>query len=880
MRKRIRGFVSPVLGLALVALAFAGCGELTGPKSPSTPLNVTATLLPGGNSVQVSWTPSPQNDGVVSYNIFRNGTKVGESTSTSYTDTGLAQQLTYKYTVSANCSSGVISDPSPESAAATVTTADLTPPTVISHAPVSNATGVSASATVTVIFSEPMDPGTINATTITLKVTSTGAAIPGTVAFTAATRTAVFTPTNALPNPVGITATVNTGAKDLAGNRLASDVTWTFTTADQTPPTVLSITPADGTTAPPSVVFFITFSEAMDATTINATNITLKVASSGAAVAGNVNYNTGNHIATFTPLQTLAQNATYTLTVSGAVKDAAGNQMGTAVSSSINTKDETPPTVISTVPADGATGISVSAPITAKFSEPMEIASINGSTFTLKTTSGSTPVAGTVTFDNPSSTATFTPAAPLSSTTSYTATITTGVRDVSANNMTANKVWTFTTGDATAPTVVSVSPAAGATGVSATTTVQLTFSEAMATATINSANVILKNTATGAVIPATVSYSGNVATITPSSALSGGVQYTDSVTTGVTDAAGNPLASPFTSKFTVESTPPSVLSISPPDGSINISTSPTIQVAFSEPMDQATINSATITLKNTATNALVTTTVVYIAGTSSATITPSGPLSNATNYTITVTTGVKDVAGNAMAAPVTAKFTTIPIPDTTAPTIISRSPAAGATGVATNAFVTITFSEPMDQATINSTNFKVTDSLSAPVAGTVSYDGPSNTAKFTPTSPLNNSAKYTVTVTTGVKDLAGNPLAVQSVSTFTTIADTTAPTILAFSPANSATGVARNTAITVTFSEAMDQSTITSANIKLTVTAGGATVSGNVSYNTTSHVATFTPTANLDPNTNYTFTVTTGVKDAAGNAKVSNEVITFTTGAT
>ena len=881
-RKRMRGLVSPVIAFALVAMAFAGCGELTGPKSPSTPSNVTATLLAGGTSVRVSWTPSPQNDGVVSYNILRNGTKIGESTTTSFTDINLAQLQTYKYTVSANCTAGVISDASAESAAATVTTRDITPPTVISHAPVTGAQGVSASATVTVVFSEPMDPATINTTTINLKVTG-GAAIPGTIVFTPATRTAVFTPNTGMPNPANITATVTTGAKDLAGNGLAADVAWGFTTADQSPPTVLSTTPANGTTAPPSVIFFVSFSEAMDATTINATNITLKVTSSGAAVAGNVNYNTTTHIASFTPNQTLAQNIAYTLTISGAVKDVAGNQMGTPVSVTITTLDVTPPTVASTVPADGATGVSVSAPITATFSEPMEIASINASTFTLKTTSGGTAVPGTVTYNNTNSTATFTPTSALSSTTSYTATITTGVRDVSANNMAANKVWTFTTADIVPPTVLSVSPANVAIGVSIATSVQVTFSEPMAPASINTSTLTLKNTLTSALIPASVSYNAatNAATLTPTASLAGNTNYTVTVTTGVTDAAGNPLAAPFNSTFTTEildTTPPTVTSVSPPEGAATVATNTAIQVAFSEPMNPTTINTTTVSLKNTATSAVIPATVVYNAGTNSATLTPSGPLSNATQYTVTVTTGVKDVAGNAMTTQFVSNFTTAPVPDTTAPTIITRSPAGGAPGVATNAVVTIQFSEPMDQTTINTTNIKLSvTSSSAAVTGTVTYNAGTNTATFTPSAALANNTGYTVTVTTGVKDLAGNPLAAQSVTTFTTVADTTAPTILSTSPTDNATNVAVSSVVTVTFSEGMDGTTINGTNIKLNVTTGGAAVAGTVSYNSTSHVATFTPTSALSNNTNYTFTITTGVKDVAGNPLVTQAVIKFDT---
>jgi hypothetical protein len=55
----------------------------------------------------------------VSYNIIRNGTKVGESPSTSFTDVGLAEQTKFEYSVSANCLSGLLSDASPVTAAST-----------------------------------------------------------------------------------------------------------------------------------------------------------------------------------------------------------------------------------------------------------------------------------------------------------------------------------------------------------------------------------------------------------------------------------------------------------------------------------------------------------------------------------------------------------------------------------------------------------------------------------------------------------------------------------------------------------------------------------------------------------------------------------------
>ena len=88
MQAGIKKNFAVLTAFVLSSVIASACGELTGPTSPETPTNVVATLG-AGNRVTVTWTPSPQNDGVVSYNVMRNGTKVGESTTTSYVDTGL-----------------------------------------------------------------------------------------------------------------------------------------------------------------------------------------------------------------------------------------------------------------------------------------------------------------------------------------------------------------------------------------------------------------------------------------------------------------------------------------------------------------------------------------------------------------------------------------------------------------------------------------------------------------------------------------------------------------------------------------------------------------------------------------------------------------------
>ncbi len=107
----------------------------------------------------------------------------------------------------------------------------------------------------------------------------------------------------------------------------------------------------------------------------------------------------------------------------------------------------TPPTVAFVTPPDGNVGVFPNANpvlITAVFSKAMNPATIGSSTFTL-TGPGGTRVAGAVTYVAATNTATFTPSAPLSASTQFTATITTGVLDMFGNRLAANFVWTFTT---------------------------------------------------------------------------------------------------------------------------------------------------------------------------------------------------------------------------------------------------------------------------------------------------------------------------------------------------------------------------------------------------------------------------------------------------
>jgi len=98
---------------------------------------------------------------------------------------------------------------------------------------------------------------------------------------------------------------------------------------------------------------------------------------------------------------------------------------------------------VTSTPADGATAVQVTNRPSATFSQAMAPATINATTFTLA--QGVTPVAGAVTYDQPTRTATFTPSAPLGVGLTYTATITTGAKSVGGAALPAAHTWSFTT---------------------------------------------------------------------------------------------------------------------------------------------------------------------------------------------------------------------------------------------------------------------------------------------------------------------------------------------------------------------------------------------------------------------------------------------------
>jgi hypothetical protein len=539
----------------------------------------------------------------------------------------------------------------------------------------------------------------------------------------------------------------------------------------------------------------------------------------------------------------------------------------------------TPPTIVAVAPLLNSTTACPNAVITATFSQAMNPASITGTTF-LVTGPGATAVAGAITYTTATNTANFTPSAILASGVTYTATVTTGVYDLYGNKLAAPYTFSFTTaanGCHPAPAIIAFTPAAASTAACPNAVVTATFSEPMNPATINAADFTL---APGVIGTVSHNTANTIFTLTPSSSLSAGATYTATISTAAQDTYGNPLpaySSSFTTAANACQPPPTVLSTTPAVNATGVCPNRVISANFSEALDPTTVTAATFLLTSAGTTP-VTGTVSYNAAAKQAIFTPATALLLNTAYTATITTGIKDLFGNNLAAPYVFSFTTGANPCAPAAFPTSVTPANGSTAICPNSLITATFPQAMNPLTLNATTFQVKATGGAAITGAVTANSTNTVFTFTPAAALALSTGYTVTITTGAQDTFGNALASNYIWTFTTGASTcvptgAAPTVVNVTPPANSAGVCLNAAVIANFSTAMNPATLNTN----TFTLSGAT--GTVSLDSTGKIATFTPSALLTVSTVYTATITTGAQSSTGTPLAANYIWNFTTSA-
>jgi subtilisin family serine protease len=203
---------------------------------------------------------------------------------------------------------------------------------------------------------------------------------------------------------------------------------------------------------------------------------------------------------------------------------------------------------------------------------------------------------------------------------------------------------------------------------------------------------------------------------------------------------------------------PAVTSVSPAAKATAVAAGTNLTATFSTAVQG--VSAGTFVLRNAAGNSIAAT-VTYNATTLTATLDPAASLAPDASYTAILTGGasaIRDAAGTPLAS-TSWTFTTGP-----APTVTSYSPGSNALLVRRSSSISATFSEAVQG--VNTTTFTLKNpATGAVVAATAYRNGTTNQWILDPQETLAAKTRYTVTLTggtSGIRDLAGNPLASRS----------------------------------------------------------------------------------------------------------------------
>jgi photosystem II stability/assembly factor-like uncharacterized protein/methionine-rich copper-binding protein CopC len=324
---------------------------------------------------------------------------------------------------------------------------------------------------------------------------------------------------------------------------------------------------------------------------------------------------------------------------------------------SCTTSDSLPPVISSVDPVNGATAIARDKTITITFNENVQ-SGIAYNLITLKDAANN-QVAMTKAIDERK--LTLDPTADLAYGATYTVIIPAGaVKDTANNSFGAQHTLSFTTTaapDTTAPTVSSADPVNSATNVIRDKTVVITFNENIQAGSAY-ANITFK-TAAGVSVDATPTISGaTTLSFDPPNDLAGNTVYTITIpVSAVKDMSNNNLAAQYTLSFTTQNdtTPPTVSSADPANNAVDVAKEKTITITFNENILAGTAYE-TIAVRDTSSTAI---SLSKSIKDKVLTLDPTKDLTLGMKYTVTIpASGVKDSAGNALAATYSFSLTT------------------------------------------------------------------------------------------------------------------------------------------------------------------------------------------------------------------------------
>ena len=531
--------------------------------APAAVSGLTARAARAGR-IDLAWPASATTENLVGYNLYRSSgggfakVNAGPLTSPAYADTATSDGTAYTYFVRAVGTGTTVPESldGPQSSAQ----ADATVPTAGSPLPAPGSSDIETSTPLTVSFSEAMDPASL-ASGFQLR-DDDGDPVAASVAYDPETGAATLTPDAALANWRIYYATTKGGTggiTDLAGNPIANDYTWTFSTRT---PFLVEPGPAvqDGTSTPIAQVgpdgLHLDFGLVPEARefdgVLRITNVSSAEQDARFTLESldQINWahfgSSGASGVTLAPGQSTLLNIETSSLVAGYGAGAlrlelqAGSGLHEDYATTIAEAPQAPDTLTGVARAAGAVGLTWTPSETTTNVLGYDVyRAIEDGPYTKRNL---LPLAGTA-YDDTSTV----------HGTSYryvVRTVSTGVPPLSSVDSPIEGV----VADAVPSSIQSVVPAAGATGVAQNTTVRATFDEPMNASTINTSTFQLRNPG-GALVGATVAYNATtrVATLTPSANLTAAGSYQATVKggpSGVADAVGNRNPSDYTWSFT------------------------------------------------------------------------------------------------------------------------------------------------------------------------------------------------------------------------------------------------------------------------------------------------------------------------------------------
>ena len=685
-----------------------------------------------------------------------------------------------------------------------------------------------------------------------------------------------------------------------------------FTTADVNAPTLSSSTPADeatGIAVDTNIV--LNFNEAVDA---ESGNIIIYKSSDDSQVesipVGDAKVSgSSSTTITINPSTSLDGSTAYYVQVAAtAFDDSSSNSyagISDATTLNFTTADIGAPTLSSSTPADGATGIAVDTNIVLTFNEAVDAE--NGNIIIVKSVDGSTveaiDVTGSQVSGSGSTEITINPSVNLDGQTAYHLTIDETAFDDSSSNSYAGISDTttinFTTADVTAPTVT-FNPADSDTGVGRDSNINIEFNEAIVnanTSEITNSNIasliILKDSNSNGsdlAFSATIDTDKKIITIDPNNNFSLGQTVYVSIS-AVEDASANE-TSLSSSTFTVTTTGETIATIIPADSSRDVLASSNITIGFNTAIrnlnDTEITNSnvnSLITLRNTNSSG---TAIPFTASINSAkniiTINPIGDFSSGQNVYVAIGTTVEDVFDNAT----TAASSIFTIVDNAVP-IFTFNPADLDRNVIVSSNIIITFNELIrninnstliDSNVDNLITLKDEDSSGSNITFNATIDEAKKIITINPTNNFNSEQVIYLAIA-AVEDEAGNATAATNISFTARDSD---PPAVSFFPSNSDINVLRNSDITISFTEVirnLNDTPITDANIDSLITlkqsnSSGADILFDAVVDPTKENITITPTSNLPLNQVIYVAIGASVEDEWDNAITASSA-SFTT---